>query len=369
MIVIILVVAISLIGSFLCSLSEAAFYSVGDARVQAMIDQKVHGAAMLARLRANMDRAIAGILTFNTIANTVGAAVAGALVARLYGDAWLGVFSACFTLAVLFGSEIIPKSIGVARADTLAPRLAWLIEGMVVVTFPLVRLCEITTRAINRNRPINAPSEFEILAMTRSAARHGVLPPHEAQIVANALKLNDIQVREIMTPRSVIFALPDSLPLKRLEQHSEHWVHSRLPVVRDANPNEVRGIVHRRDVFDLLVHETEGDKTLADVMRPARFIRDTARADEALLQFLAGRQHMFIVLDEFGLFVGLITLEDVLESLLGREIVGEHDPVADMQALARKKAAERGFPFNEPRTNRPAPQTPPAPAQPRRDGA
>ncbi len=340
---IVVVVLLSLVCSFVCSLSEAAFYSVGDAKVQAMVEHKVHGATMLARLRANMDRAIAGILTFNTIANTVGAAVAGAMVAKRFGDAWLGVFSALFTLGVLFGSEIIPKSVGVARADTLAPRLAWAIEAMVILTFPLVRLCEILTRTINRNRPVNAPSEFEILAMTRSAARHGVLPQHEAQIVANALKLNDVHVREIMTPRSVVFALPDTMPLKKVEGHSEHWVHSRLPVVRDTNPSEVRGIVNRRDVFDLLVHEEEAEKTLADVMRPARFIRDTARADEALLQFLAGRQHMFIVLDEFGLFVGIVTLEDVLETLLGREIVGEHDPVTDMQALARKKAAEKAM--------------------------
>lgn len=348
MILFFVVVLGSLAGSFICSLCEAALYSVNDVRVASMVNDKRPGAALLQKLRGNIDRAIAAILTINTITHTAGAAIGGAIIGDLYDDALLGVFTAVFTVLLLFGTEIIPKSIGVAKADSLAPRIAWIIQTMIFAVYPLVRLCEILSRLIIRDRSESAPSEFEILAMTRAAARHGVLPPHEAQIVANALKLNDIQVREIMTPRSVVFALPDTLPLARLEQHSEHWVHSRLPVVRDSNPNEVRGIVHRRDVFDLLVHETEGAKTLSDVMRPARFIRDTARADEALLQFLAGRQHMFIVLDEFGLFVGIITLEDVLESLLGREIVGEHDPVTDMQALARKKAADKGLSVVEP---------------------
>jgi len=343
MIALVIAIAFGLLGSFVCSLCEAALYSVSDTRVAAMVHNRVPGAKLLAKLRANIDRAIAAILTFNTIANTVGASVAGAIVAAKFGNLWLGVFSGLFTLGILFGSEIIPKSIGVAHADFLAPRVAWIIEGMIILMYPLVIVCGKMTRRIVRNAPISAPTEHEILSMLRLAARHGELPAHEAEMVANALKLDQFSVRQVMTPRPVVFALPHTLPLESIEKNSEHWVHSRLPVVRDDNPDEVLGVVHRRDVFDLLVHDEEGDKTLADVMRPVQFIRDDARADVALQRFLSGRQHMFIVVDEYGLFVGIITLEDVLETLLGREIVGEHDPVTDMQALARRKLAERGI--------------------------
>lgn len=335
-------VLFSLVGSFICSLCEAALYSVSDTRVAAMVHDGVPGAKTLAKLRAHIDKAIAAILTFNTIANTVGAAVAGAIVGAKYGNVWLGVFSGLFTLAILFGSEVIPKSVGVAHADYLAPRLAWVIEAMVIALYPLVLLCGMMTRRIVGKRRVSAPTEHEILSMLRLAVRHGELPAHEAEIVANALKLDRFTVRQIMTPRSVVFALPHTMPLRSIEQHSEHWVHSRLPVVRDDKPDEVLGVVNRRDVFDMLVHEEEGDKTLADVMRPVQFVKDDARADAALQRFLSGRQHMFIVVDEYGLFVGIITLEDVLETLLGREIVGEHDPVTDMQALARRQMVARG---------------------------
>lgn len=361
MIALLAVSVLSLVGSFVCSLSEAALYSISESKVGAMVEQKKHGAALLAKVRSQMDRAIAAILIINTCANTVGAAVAGAIVANLYGQTWLGVFTGLFTLAVLFASEIVPKSLGVARADFFAPRFAWVIHVMILLTFPLVRVAELVTRRINGDRPHQAPTELEIMTLTRLAARHGALPPHEAQMVFNALRLNDVRLREIMTPRPVVFALPDTLPLKRVEQHSEHWTHSRLPVVRDTNPSEVRGIVHRRDVFDILIREQEGDRTLADVMRPVRFVRDTQTADEALRMFLDGREHMFVVHDEYGLYVGIVTLEDVLETLLGREIVGEHDPVADMQALARRRAAERGLRVPAP----PSAQSPPQ--QPRPD--
>lgn len=344
----VVVILLSLLGSFTCSLCEAALYSVSDTSVAAMLQQKRRGARILARLRVRIDRAIAAILAVNTIANTVGASVAGFLVGQLYGSTALAVFSGLFTLSILFAAEIIPKSIGVARATSLAPRLAWIIELMILVTYPLVLLCERLTRLINRGAKKEGPTEHEILSLTRMAVRHGSLEPHEAALVSNALELDEYEVREIMTPRSVTFVLPDELKLKDVDQHAQHWIHSRLPVVRDDNPNEIVGVVHRRDVFDLLVSEQEAEKKIRDVMRPVRFIGASAGADEALRDFLAGRQHMFVVVDEYGTWVGIVTLEDVLETLLGSEIIGEHDPVADMQDLALQRAAEQGIEVDDP---------------------
>ncbi len=339
-----LTLLLSFAGSFICSLCEAALYSVSDVRVAAMIHEGRPGARLLAKLRSRIDRAIAAILTINTITHTAGAAIGGAIIGETYGSTLLGVFTAAFTIVLLLGTEIVPKSLGVAKADYLAPRLAWVMEAMVILVYPIVLVCEWLTRAIVKEREVVAPTEHELVTMTRLAARHGELEPDKAKLVVSALRLDSVPVREIMTPRTVVFALPDKMPLTMIEQHSEHWTHSRLPLVKDSNPNEVVGIVHRRDVFDVLVRD-EGNlqgKTLSDLKRPVRFIRDDVPADEALQKFLSGRQHMFIVLDEYGSFVGLVTLEDVMEQLLGKEIVGEHDPVTDMQELARKKDEARG---------------------------
>lgn len=356
---------VSVAGSFLCSVCEAALYTVSDSRAAAMAQARVLGARRLVKLKSDIDMAVAAILTLNTITHTVGAAVAGALVAKAAGSIWVGVFSAVFTVLILFASEIIPKSYGIARADTLAPRLAWVVQWMIWSLWPLAWLCAKMTRWLNRNRPRSAPTELEILSMARLAASEGELPAHEAQLVTNALKLDQITVHDLMTPRSVVYALPDAMPLMNAEKQSEHWVHSRLPVLRDDNPEEVVGIVHRRDVFDLIASELEGEKTIADVMRPVRFVRADSKADQALQQFLSGRQHMFIVLDKYGSWVGLITLEDVLEALLGQEIVGEHDLVTDMQALARRRAAERGIAANPRKQPGAAPTQPPAEDKPR----
>lgn len=342
MLVFTITIALSLAGSFICSLCEAALYSVSDARVASMVAEKRHGAKLLQALRSKLDRAISAILTLNTLTHTAGAAVGGAIIAERYGDALVGIFTGAFTVVLLLATEIIPKSLGATRADYFAPRIAWIIHAMIILTYPLVIVCEWVARNVNRSREIVAPTEHEILAMTRLAARHGELEIDTARVVHNAIKLDRIPVRDLMTPRSVVFALPDKLPLSMIEQHSEHWTHSRLPLVKDNNPNEIVGLVHRRDVFDVLVRDEDGakKKTLADLKRPVQFMRDDVPADEALQKFLSGRQHMFIVVDEFGLWVGLITLEDVLEQLLGKEIVGEHDPVANMQDLALQRAEE-----------------------------
>lgn len=333
-------IALSLAGSFLCSLCEAALYSVTDVRVGAMVAESRPGARLLQKLRANLDRAIAAILTINTLTHTAGASVGGAIIGQRFNDTWVGIFTGAFTVVLLLATEIIPKSLGATRADYFAPRIAWMIHAMIIATYPIVIVCEFVARAVNRSREVVAPTEHEILAMTRLAARHGEMEIDTARVVHNAIKLDRIPVRDIMTPRSVVFALSDRLPLSMIEQHSEHWTHSRLPLVRDNNPNEVVGIVHRRDVFDILVRDDQAarTKTLADLKRPVQFIRDDVPADEVLQKFLAGRQHMFIVVDEFGLWIGIVTLEDVLEQLLGKEIVGEHDPVTNMQELALKKA-------------------------------
>lgn len=335
-----LVVALTVSVSFLCSLMEAALYSIPPSRVEALRRQGSAAGRVLAELRADIDKPIAAILTLNTIANSAGAVISGALASDLFGSAVLGVFTALLTLGILFFSEIVPKTLGAVHASALAPRLAPLIRGLVLVLMPFVAACRWFTRLLRPEKVTHLASEEDILALTRLGVLSGSLLPEEAQWVANALKLNEVTARDLMTPRPVVYSLPTDLPLRLVEAHSAHWTHSRLPLVKDDRPDQVEGIVLRRDVFDALVAgRTEG--ALRDLMKPALYVPDTMPANRLLQTFLQNRQHLAIVVDEFGGMEGVVTLEDVLECLLGAEIVDETDKHVDMQEYARRVAARR----------------------------
>jgi CBS domain containing-hemolysin-like protein len=334
---ILLVVFVSLAGSFLCSLCEAALYAVTPTRVETLRSSGVAGAGKLAQLRGRIDDAIAGILTVNTITHTVGAAWAGALVGELYGNEWLGAFAAAFTLAILFLTEILPKSMGVAWAGVLAPRVAWLIQSMIWAVWPLAKLSTLLMRRITRRAPGHRPTEEELLVMADMAAEKGEILPEESRWVKNVLRLDDVTARDLMTPRSVVYSLPADMPLDRVQMRAEHWVHSRLPLVEDRDPDRVLGIVQRRAVFDRLIGgDTTG--TLRDLMRPALVVPQDTPGHQLLEQFISQQQHLAVVSDEHGKLSGVVSLEDVLEYLLGRDIVAEHDKHPEMRRLARERA-------------------------------
>ncbi|MBN1477646.1 HlyC/CorC family transporter [Candidatus Sumerlaeota bacterium] len=337
---IIIIVSATLITSFLCSLFEAALYSIPPSRVEALRSRGHPAGRRLAALRADIDRPIAAILILNTIANSAGAVLAGALVGQHFGSQFLGIFTAALTFAILFLSEIIPKTLGAAYAPAIAPRIAMPLSVLVTVLSPLVWLCRGVTRILRRGHGPHVASEEDILAMAMHGAKHGELLPEEARWVGNAMRLNDRTARDLMTPRTVVYSLPADLPLAMIEAHSAHWTHSRLPLVRDDQPDQVEGIVFRRDVFDRLASDqTEG--TLRDLMGPALFVPETMPANLLLQTFIRARQHLAVVVDEFGGMEGVVTLEDVLEELLGEEIVDEHDVHVDMQEHARREARRR----------------------------
>lgn len=343
---IIVVTAIAALGSFFCSLMEAAFYSIPPSKIEELRRAGDRGAERLARLRRDVDRPIAAILTLNTFANSAGASFAGYLVGRAYGDFWVGVYAFAFTAIILYLSEIVPKTLGVTYAHSLAPRLALPISIFVRVFYiPFIWLAEFLTRVIRHGHEgSNAPSEQEILGMAEMGARSGTLLPDEARWAQNALLLDNVTARDLMTPRVVVYVLPADLPLSQVKAHSEHWTYSRLPVVKSSDPDHVEGIVYRRDVFDELVkkspEEVEG-RTLRDLMHPARFVPDKIACNELLRTFIRERQHLMVVTNEFGGMEGVISLEDVLEFILGEEIVDVHDAHADMQAYAKETAERR----------------------------
>ena len=334
----ILAVGLAIFISAVCSLFEAVLYSVPLRQVEAMIQGGKFGGRTFRHLRRNVERPIAAILSLNTIANTAGAAFAGAAATAVFGHQWLGYFSAVFTLAILVFSEIIPKTAGVVYGRSLAGPVAYALKGLVWTMTPVIWLMGRITRLIGRGSRDEAVTSEEIQVMARLSRRTGGIKIFQEQAIERVLTLQEKTAKEVMTPRTVIFSLNQRLKLSDAVKAAGRWEHSRIPVF-DKSPEDVVGIVHTKDVLVALAKDRTGtDDHLKNLMRPIHFVAETAPLNMVLGEFLERKQHLFAVIDEYGGLAGLISLEDILEEILGREIVDESDEVADKQELARERS-------------------------------
>lgn len=318
-----------------CSLFEAVLYSVPASRIEALDRAKRPSGRILKQMRHKVDRPIAAVLSLNTIANTGGGALAGALAAGVLGTARIWVFSVAFTLAILLFSEVLPKTVGVVYSRTLAPFVARPLAWLVAVFRPLIALTQLATRVIRSEFQEQRISDDELLTMVRLGLRSGDFQPHEARVIQNVLALERRTVSEVMTPRPVVFTLGASVTVRAAAAMPELGEHSRIPVYAQ-DPEELVGVVHKVDVLKA-VAEDRFETTLETMMRPISLVVAAAPLDRVLRTFLARRRHMLAVIDEFGGFAGIVTLEDVLEELIGREIVDEFDQITDLRAFARRR--------------------------------
>lgn len=338
--IIILIASLTLATSFLCSLFEAALYAVSPTQLEVLKKKGVRGANRLTRLRMDAEESIAAILTVNTIAHTVGAAWCGALVAEEYGDDAFGIFAAIFTFLVLALTEIVPKSVGFRFAKTIGPRIAWPLQIMVWISLPIARPARWAMRKMTGGEPQHGPSEEEILVFSRMAAKQGKVRSEEHEWVKNALRLDQTTAGSLRTPRPVVNTLPLDLTIGAAAAQQMDQAHSRMPVLEQAGSDEVVGMVYRRELLEHVIRG-EQDKQLAELLHPIRHVPETMPGHALIRVFLKDRKHMVAVVDEYGSFEGIVTLEDVLEALLGEEIVDEHDEVVDMQAHARQQHRDR----------------------------
>lgn len=337
---IILIASLTLATSFLCSLFEAALYAVSPSQLELLKRKGVRGANRLARLRLDAEEAIAAILTVNTIAHTVGAAWCGALVAAEYGDDAFGWFAAIFTFLVLALTEIVPKSVGFRFATTMAPRIAWPLQIMTWLAWPIARPARFAMRALTGGEPQHGPSEEEILVFSRMAAKQGRVRNEEHEWIKNALRLDQTTAGSLRTPRPVVNMLPLHLSIREAVDQQMDLAHSRVPIVEEAGSDIVVGMVYRREMLEHVVRGKQ-DQPLAEILHPIRHVPEAMPGHSLMRVFLRDRKHMVAVVDEYGSFEGIVTLEDVLEALLGEEIVDEHDQVVDMQAHARQQHLDR----------------------------
>lgn len=333
------IVGLVLLTSAACSLFEAVLYSVPESRIEALDRAGWSSGRTLKRLRREVDRPIAAILSLNTLANTGGGALAGALAVAVLGVGWVVYFSIAFTLAILIVSEVLPKTIGVVYAGKLAPFIARPLQILVVVFRPLIWLTRLATQVIRKDHQHPRVSDEEILTLVGLGVRSGDFKPHEARVIRNVLSLEDKTARGIMTPRPVVFALSAKETAGVAAKNPELNKHSRVPVYAQDDPEDLVGVVHRVDILTAVAKD-QFDTPLEQLMRPIQFVADTAALDALLRNFLERRQHLAAVIDEFGGLAGIVTLEDVLEEIIGREIIDEYDQVMDLRAFAHKRRQE-----------------------------
>lgn len=334
MLLLITYVIIALGFSFLCSIAEAVILSVTTPYITLMQQRGRRAGTLLAALKQDLNSTLAAILTLNTIAHTVGAAGAGAQAAEVFGNAYVGVASGILTLLILVFSEIIPKTLGAHYWKQLAPATAYALRGLIWILYPFVKLSELLTRGLTHGPGLTGFNREELAAMAELSAEEGQLEQQETMILKNLLRLRDSRVTDAMTPRTVIFSLPENISVEEFfwKYGSERF--SRIPIYGEE-PGHLNGFVLRSD---LLLAQARGntDTRLSTYRREISALPVSSTLSQAFDEFLRQRAHIMIIVDEYGGIAGILTLEDILETLLGLEIVDEGDANTDMQKLARR---------------------------------
>ncbi|MGB5810246.1 MAG: hemolysin family protein [Polyangiales bacterium] len=321
--------------SFLCSILEAGLLSVTPSHLAKLEQERPRVGAKVRALKANIDRPLAAILSLNTIANTVGAVGVGAEAQRLWGSHVLAITSAILTLLILFLAEIIPKTLGAVYWRRLTGFMARVLPLMIAMLLPFVWLSEVITRLVRRRRVADRFSREEFAALAQVGARQGVLDESEMRILGNLFRFGSLRTRDIMTPRTVMHSLEESTRVRDAIADRGSMVFSRIPIW-SGTPDHVTGYILKDQ---LLIHAArdELDVPVLSFAREALMVPDTLPVPALFERLLDSREHIAIVVDEYGGVDGVVTMEDVLETLIGLEIVDEMDSVQDMRAMARAK--------------------------------
>ena len=336
--ILVISVSLAIVVSALCSICEAVLYTISASQVEMLKKQGHPSAEHLQNLRSDIEKPITALLTLNTIANTIGASVAGAAAAKLFGQEHLLLFSGVFTITILIFSEILPKTLGVAYAFKLAPTLTYPLRAMVFSLTPVLWLTRFITKLLPQ-KVEDTISSLEIQTIAALSRQSGNIEENEANIISNILDLKDKIVRQVMTPRTVTFSINEHITVgNAMATLTELSSHSRIPVF-NREPDNVTGVVMRKDILQAAA-EGKNKLTLARFKRPVHFVPETAPLHRILVDFFDRRQHLFIVVDEYGTMTGVISMEDVLEEIVGREIVDESDKTKDMRELARSRNIE-----------------------------
>ncbi|MFP4041608.1 MAG: CNNM domain-containing protein [Bacteroidales bacterium] len=326
---------IALFFSFLCSMLEASLLSTTPSFIAAKVNEKKRYGIVLKKFKEKIDTPLAAILTLNTFAHTIGAAGVGAQAQEIWGNEYLSVISVLLTIIILIFSEIIPKTIGASYWKGIAPFTATALQVLIYSPlYPVVILSKYITKILNKKKAEAVLSRSEFQAMTEIGIKEGIFKEEESRILINLMKFNNIVVKSIMTPRTVVVAAPQDMTIKQFfEQHEKIRV-SRIPIYYE-DIDEITGYVLKDDLMENMI-EKKMNKKLKGLSRNMMVVNEKMPIVKLFYRLLEEKEHIAMVVGEYGEMAGIVTMEDVIETLLGTEIVDELDNVEDMQKQAMK---------------------------------
>ena len=330
--------AIAIVISFLCSVLEAVLLSITPSYVEQLSTTRPKAGVILAKSRARLDESLSSILILNTFAHTMGAAGVGSQAVRIFGDKWETLIAVLLTLAILYFSEIIPKTLGATFWRTLAVPATYVICWLVKLVYPLVWLSTRLTKHFRRNKE-NEITREEIIALASLGHKDGTLFTQESEYLSNMLRLREIPTEQVLTPRSVVHMLDENITVTEALDHPESEQFTRIPIYAEGS-DDITGKVIKHDLFEA-ERAGHGSDPISKYARKIVRISEKLPVQQLLDMFIKHHAHLFLVEDAFGQTSGVVTLEDAIETLLGREIVDESDVVEDMQELAKDKYRER----------------------------
>lgn len=335
MITLIAYLFLALFVSFLCSIMESVLLSTPQSFLMVKQEEGHKWAKSFIDLKLNIDKPLSAILSLNTVAHTVGAAGVGAQAVKVFGETYFGIVSAILTILILVFTEIIPKTIG-ARFWRNLSKISYLtMKAMIFLTYPLVLMSAKITKIFSKNSEEQTTSREEIAALASIGANEGLFSDKENIIIQNLLRLKVVKVNEIMTPRVVVAVADENLPLKEFFENKDYLKFSRIPLY-SGNDDNITGYVFRQQVFENLADDRHELK-LRDIKRDILVVPYSMVLFSLWEILLEKKEHIALIVDEYGGFDGIVTMEDIIETLLGLEIIDEKDTIADMQKYARER--------------------------------
>ena len=322
--------------SAICSLLEAFILSTTPTEIESLKKKYPQRGEMLEKYRKDIEETSSAILSLNTIANTAGASIAGALFVTAFVDGNVSVYTALMTISILLFSEIIPKNIGILYRPSLQPYLVYPLAVIRIVMWPISRIASLAVKLISGGKQAETEvSDEAIIMMAKKSAQEGEITLGEQDMISNALSLDSIPVADLMTPRTVVTALDETSSVGEVFKDFKNIPFARLPVYND-NIDSITGVVRRRDLLAAMARD-EHDLLVMELKQETLVIPENASAADALQVFLKNHQQLAISVDEYGSVAGVITMEDIVEALLGQEIFEDDDVAIDMRELAKKK--------------------------------
>ena len=344
MILLIFYLFLALFVSFLCSIMESVLLTTTISFLKVKEESGNKAASIFIRLKNDIEKPLSAILSLNTVAHTIGAAGVGAQAVKIFGDMYFGIISAILTLLILVFSEIIPKTIGARYWRRLALVSGMIINIMVIITFPLVIMTNYITKLFSGKIENPPMSREEISAMANIGTEEGVLEEKENKIIQNLVRLKAVKISEIMTPRVVVTLADETMPLEEFLKKKEFLYYSRIPIY-SKNIENITGYVFRQTVFEKLA-EKKTNLKLRDIYREIVVVHEFQSLMSLWETLLLKKEHVALIVDEYGGMAGIVTMEDIIETILGLEIVDERDRIMDMQQYARERWNERKAKYN-----------------------